>query len=114
MPFRSRSTLEHWVESFVSSRGAGHGARVLVQDGSDGRDTGLVVVALSHTTSTVYLEPAETGSLQWTITVEPQPEPQVLTSLQMHALAAECQVIAELCTFLETRSLSHVEAPPAP
>ncbi|MGZ7254177.1 hypothetical protein ACXWO5_11200, partial [Streptococcus pyogenes] len=57
MPFRSRETLEQWVAEFHDARGAGERIKVIVQDGSDGNDTGLVVVPLTHASASVFMEP---------------------------------------------------------
>lgn len=114
MPFRSKHTLEHWLDEFTASRGAGHNMTVVIQDGSDGSDTGLVVVKLHNATTSVFMEPAELGGMRWRTTIEPQPDPTILTSHQLSALAAELQVAAELCAFLEAKSLGHMEPSPGP
>ncbi len=110
MPFRSKETLEQWVGEFHDAREAGDLVRVLVQDGSDGSDTGLVVVPLRNATLSVFMEPVEIGDAQWRITLEPQPDFTILSSHQLHSLAAELAVAAELCAFLEARSIGHEES----
>lgn len=114
MPFRSKHTLEHWLDEFISSRRAGDLIKVVIQDGSDGSDTGLIIVELRNATTSVFMQPSELGGLRWRTTIEPQPEPTVLTSHQLSSLAAELQVAAELCAFLEAKSLGHAEPIPGP
>ncbi|MEH3088743.1 MAG: hypothetical protein PGN24_03785 [Microbacterium arborescens] len=109
MPFRSKNTLETWVHEFKSAREAGDLVRVAVQDGSEGADTGLVVVPLHNSTVSVYMEPVEIGDARWRITLEPQPDFTIVSSHQLHALAAELAVAAELCSYLEARSIGHDE-----
>jgi hypothetical protein len=110
MPFRSKETLERWLEEFHAQRGAGDLIRVAVQDGTGGADTGLVVVPLEHATVSVFMEPVDIGEAQWRITIEPQPDTTILSSHQLHAMAVELQVAAELCAFLEARSIGHEES----
>lgn len=110
MPFHSKKTLEHWVAEFVDSRGAGDLIRVAVQDGSGGDDTGLVIVPLENAPNSVWIEPRDTGDeLNWLITIEPADEALELTSFELNALTHELQVAAELCAFLQEKSLGHFE-----
>lgn len=111
MPFRSKETLERWLEEFHAERGAGDLIRVAVQDGDGGADTGLIVVPLQNATVSVFMEPMEIGDARWRVTIEPQPDITILSSHQLHAMAVELQVAAELCAFLEARSIGHDEVP---
>ncbi|WEK13479.1 MAG: hypothetical protein P0Y48_13625 [Candidatus Microbacterium phytovorans] len=110
MPFRSRETLEHWLAEFHDARGAGDLIRVIVQDGTEGADTGLVVVPLQNATVSVFMEPIDIGDARWRITIEPQPDTTILSSHQLHGMAVELQVAAELCAFLEAKSFGHEES----
>jgi len=98
------------VSDFHAARGAGDLIKVIVQDGSDGSDTGLVVVPLENATATIFMEPAALGEAQWRVTFEPQPDTTVLNSHQLHGMAVELAVAAELCSYLEGRSVGHDEA----
>jgi hypothetical protein len=109
MPFRSKETLERWLEEFTSARGAGDLIKVVVQDGTEGSDTGLVIVPLRDSTASIFMEPAGVGEPQWRITIEPQADLTVLTSHEVNAFAMELLVAAELCSYLEARSVGHVE-----
>jgi len=109
VPFRSKATLETWLEEFHRSREAGDLIRVAVQDGSEGADTGLVIVPLHNADISLYMEPIEIGDERWRVTLEPQTETTVLTSFELQHLASELSVAAELCAFLEAKSVGHVE-----
>ncbi|MFI8632853.1 hypothetical protein ACIGEP_09690 [Microbacterium sp. NPDC077663] len=109
MPFRSRETLERWVDEFHEARGAGERIKVIVQDGTDGDDTGLVIVPLENATVTIFMQPVEVGSATWSVTIEPHPDSTTLSSFQLHGMAVELSVAAELCAYLEARSVGHEE-----
>jgi len=109
MPFRSKETLETWVSDFHDARGAGDRIKVIVQDGSDGADTGLVIVPLENASVSISMEPVEIGGSPWRVTIEPQPETTILNSHQLHGMAVELAVAAELCAYLEARSVGHDE-----
>ncbi|GMA30445.1 hypothetical protein [Litorihabitans aurantiacus] len=113
MPFRSKQTLDRWLAEFIPTRPVGEAARVVIHDGPPGSDTGLVVVPLGNATTTVYMQPAPPGDPRWRVVIEPQPDETVLSSTELHELAAELQVAAELCAFLEEKSARHIEALPA-
>ncbi|AZS45158.1 hypothetical protein [Microbacterium oleivorans] len=110
MPFRSKETLESWVSDFHDARGAGERIKVIVQDGSDGSDTGLVIVPLENATVSISMEPVSIGDSSWRVTFEPQPDTTMLNSHQLHGMAAELAVAAELCAYLEGRSVGHDES----
>jgi len=110
MPFHSKTTLEHWVAEFIAARGAGDEVRVAIQEGHDGQDTGLVVMPLENAPNTVWIEPRESDDdLAWHVLIEPSTEALDLTSFELNALTHELQVAAELCAFLQERSLGHFE-----
>ncbi|MDD7929308.1 hypothetical protein [Microbacterium thalli] len=115
VPFHSKKTLEHWVAEFVASRGAGDDIRVAVQDGSGGSDTGLVLVPLVHAPNAVYIEPSGEGDdLSWSVSIEPHDETLVLSSFDLNALTHELLIAAELCAYLQEKSLGHYEPDGAP
>ncbi|PKI89892.1 hypothetical protein CW368_12060 [Actinomycetales bacterium SN12] len=109
MTFRSKETLETWLEDFRASREAGDLIRVIIQDGSDGSDTGLVIVPVKHSSVSIFMQPIQVGEAQWKVTLEPIDENTELNSHQLHSLASELAVAAELCSFLEARSVGHDE-----
>ncbi|QMU97108.1 hypothetical protein FVO59_07610 [Microbacterium esteraromaticum] len=111
MTFRSKATLEAWLDEFRSAREAGDLIRVIIQDGSDGSDTGLVIVPVKNSSVSIFMQPISIGGEGWSVTLEPNDENTVLDSHQLHALASELAVAAELCSYLEARSVGHQEEP---
>lgn len=109
MNFRSKETLELWLEEFRSAREAGDLIRVIIQDGSDGSDTGLVIVPVKNSSVSIFMQPTAIGDTRWQVTVEPTDETLTLNSHQLHSLASELSVAAELCAYLEARSVGHEE-----
>lgn len=109
MNFRSKQTLENWVEEFRDAREAGDLIRVIIQDGSDGADTGLVIVPVKNSNVSIFMQPEAIGDARWQVTVEPTEDALQLNSHQLHMLASELAVAAELCAYLEARSVGHDE-----
>jgi hypothetical protein len=109
MPFRSKQTLETWLEEFRTSREGGILISVLVQDGVDGADTGLVVVPLRNDGTEIYMQPAAVGAAEWLVSFGIRSDESRLTAAELHGLAAELAVAASLCRFLEEKSSRHEE-----
>ncbi|MFJ6000879.1 hypothetical protein [Arthrobacter sp. NPDC092385] len=111
MPFRSKQTLEAWVEEFRTTREGGALITVLVQDGVDGADTGLVTVPLRDDGTEIYMQPVAVGDPAWSITIGMRNAETTLSAAQMHGLAAELLLAASLCQFLQEKSAGHLEEP---
>jgi hypothetical protein len=109
MPFRSKHTLEAWLEEFRTTREGGALIRVLLQDGIDGADTGLVVVPLRNDSLEIYMQPVGPDDPRWAVSLEPRDLAAQLSASELHALAAELLVAAALCQFLEEKSVGHEE-----
>ncbi|WP_104166166.1 hypothetical protein [Arthrobacter sp. SX1312] len=109
MPFRSKQTLETWIDDFRTTREGGALISVLVQDGADGADTGLVIVPLRNDSTEIYLQPVAVGDPRWSISFGARSEDSELTAAELHGLAAELLVAASLCQFLEEKSIGHEE-----
>jgi hypothetical protein len=110
MPFRSKETLEAWLDEFRTTREGGQLINVLVQHGGDGADTGLVVVPLKNEGTEIYMQPLSVGDPHWTVTLGERTKPLELSSLDLQALVAELAVAAALCQFLQDKSAAHTEA----
>lgn len=110
MPYRERSTLEIWLKEFTEDHELGELVKVIPQDGSQGADTGLIVFPLGKGTTSVYIEPIAVGDLRWRIHFEPREDEAVMGSAQVHAMAAELEMAAALCDFLEAKSDAHMTA----
>lgn len=106
VPYRSKALLEEWVEEFRSQGHAIAGElNVALQDGSDGGDTGLVIVHLQNEFADIYMQPVGLDDPLWEATLTSRREDLVLTPYQLAGLAAEIVVAGNLCTFLQFKSL---------
>ncbi len=113
MPFRSKRTLETWVDEFRTTREGGALITVLVQDGAGGADTGLVIVPLRIGSTEVYMQPVSIGDARWSVSFGARADEFELTAAELHALAAELLVAASLCQFLQEKSVGYEEDPEA-
>lgn len=76
-----------------------------LQDGSEGADTGLVIVHLKNEYADIYMQPRGPDDPLWEATLTPRPQDVALTSYQLASVAAEFVVAGNLCTFLQFKSL---------
>lgn len=105
-PARTKALLEGWVKEFMDENAADQvHINVAVQDGSDGRDTGLVVIHLGNGGAEVYMQPASFDSTVWEATLTARPDDLTLSPYKLAALAAEVTLASSLCTFLQYKSL---------
>lgn len=105
MAFRSRRTLEAWIEEFLALGYPIAGSiRVMPQDGADGADTGLVGVRLAHASTITYVQPESPNAKRWVATMEARDEAVLLDSAELLSLAGELAVVSALCAFLQTKS----------
>lgn len=109
MPFRSKATLEAWLEEF---RAAGNDVpgSVAFQDGLEGSDTGLMVLRLSNAGTYTYMQPVAPHDARWEITFEPREVSVSLSPADVDAMGAELRRIAALCEFLQAKSAAHISA----
>lgn len=106
MPYRSKEVLESWAREFESLGYAEPGVvNVIIQDGDEGQDTGLVRVQLSHAPTELYLQPGTRDSPKWSVTLEPREDILHLSAAHVHALSQELAVVSALCTFLQAKSI---------
>lgn len=108
MPFRTRQTLEGWLEEFRLEGNDVEGVKVMEQDGEGGANTGLVGVRLANASTVTYIEPEAPYSAKWVVTMEPREDALVLDSTGVLALAEELTMVSALCRFLEAKSAAHV------
>ncbi len=106
VPVRTKTLLEQWVAEFVE-QGQSHGVeiKVAIQDGSEGLDTGLVIVHLQNAPADIYLQPRGIDEPEWEATLSARSEDLTLTPYAMAGLAAEVAFAGTLCTFLQFKSL---------
>lgn len=108
MPYRSRATLQTWLDEFTQTHALGSLVRVIPQDGSDGEDTGLIVFPVAGGTTTTYLQPNDSPGDRWRIHFEPREHEAAMDSSQVHSMAAELEMAAALCDFIEMKSEEHM------
>lgn len=103
MAFRTKETLESWIEEF---RAFGYPLKVKVipQDGSLGRDTGLVGVTMMNAQTVTSIEPETPGGSKWRITFEARETDLRLDAMATLNLSTELAIVSTLCAFLETKS----------
>lgn len=106
MPYRTQAVLQNWLEEFRSGGHEVHG-HVALQDGSDGADTGLVIVRLMNATTEMFMQPVAPGDQRWEITLQARANDVVVTPEQLEELSAELQRAAALCRFLREKSAQH-------
>lgn len=105
-PPRSKELLESWVREFISQNSSnGMSIDVAVQDGSEGRDTGLVVVRLNHGGAEVFMQPTSLDSTEWETTLTARPGELTLSPYKLSSLASEVALASSLCAFLQFKSL---------
>ncbi|WP_104179200.1 hypothetical protein [Arthrobacter sp. B0490] len=109
MPFRSKQTLETWVDEFRTTREGGALVSVVVQDGADGADTGLVIVPLRSGSTEIFMQPVAVGDPRWSVSFGARSEDFELSAAELHGLAAELLIAASLCQFLQEKSVGHEE-----
>ena len=106
VPYRSKMLLEEWVKEFLEQ---GHSIagqlNVVLQDGADGRDTGLVIVRLQNALADIYMQPRGIDDPLWEATLTARTADLTMTPYQLAGLAAEVVVSGNLCTFLQYKSL---------
>ncbi|MDQ7878525.1 hypothetical protein Q9R08_11110 [Microbacterium sp. QXD-8] len=108
MAFRNLETLESWLTEYRAlGKPLGDSARVMVQDGDGGADTGLVAFRLGHAPTGVFIQPTPQDASSWVATMEPREENLVLDADGLRELSTELAAVSELCAFLEAKSQAH-------
>ncbi|MBF4459237.1 MULTISPECIES: hypothetical protein [unclassified Pseudoclavibacter] len=111
MPYRSKEVLESWAREFEGLGYVEPGVvNVILQDGDEGHDTGLVRVQLTHVPSDVYVQPGTLESPHWSVTMEPREHTLHLSAADVQTLSQELAVVSALCTFLQAKSIVLVAA----
>jgi hypothetical protein len=109
VPFRSKETLQVWLDEFAADDAHGTSAAYVAdQEPVDGRDSGLVIFPLRNATTSIYLQPIETGAPDWRVTIEAQPDVTELSPEAVYDLCRELQNAAALCAFLQAKSVEHM------
>ncbi|WP_109211061.1 MULTISPECIES: hypothetical protein [Microbacterium] len=100
--------MESWLAEYreLGKPGA-DAARVMVQDGDGGADTGLVAFRLGHAPTGVFIQPITQDAEGWVATMEPRDENLVLDAAGLMKLSVELAAVSELCAFLEAKSQAY-------
>ncbi|SDQ57839.1 hypothetical protein [Microbacterium sp. cf332] len=106
-PVRSKELLEEWLADFLAAEGVRTAStfKVAEQDGSLGRDTGLVTMIPVGTPIEVYMEPAGLDRSDWKVTLTARDEDLRVDGWQLARFAAEMRIASELCSYLQYRSI---------
>ncbi len=106
VPVRTKALLEEWVAEFLA-QGLIDSSQIVVavQDGSEGRDTGLVMVHLQNAPADIYMQPVGMDEARWEATVTARSDDLTLSPYQLTGLGAEVAVAASLCSYLQFKSL---------
>jgi hypothetical protein len=105
VPYRTKAVLEEWLADFPHRADLlGH---VALQDGSDGSDTGLVIVRLQYATTGVFIQPVGSGDVRWEVVFEARYDDLVSGADAVEALGRELVLAADLCRHLEAKSREH-------
>ncbi|HKP06220.1 MAG TPA: hypothetical protein VJU58_03110 [Microbacterium sp.] len=108
MAFRNLETLESWLAEYRAlGKPLSDAARVMVQDGDGGANTGLVFFRLGHAPTGVFIQPITQDASGWVATMEPREHNLVLDAAGLLELSAELAAVSELCAFLEEKSREH-------
>ncbi|KAA9087060.1 hypothetical protein [Microbacterium radiodurans] len=106
VPVRSKTLLETWVaEFFDQGPNERLSVKVAIQDGSDGSDTGLVILHLTHAPADIYMQPVGFDEPRWEATLTARENDLALSPYEMIGLASEVALAGSLCTFLQFKSL---------
>lgn len=106
VPPRTTTILQRWVDEFVGLNAQSFvDITVAIQEGVDGRDTGLVIAKLGNGGADMHMQPSSFDSAEWEITLTSRPDDLTLSPFQMSAVGAQVAVAANLCAFLQFKSL---------
>ncbi len=112
MPYRNQATVQGWVDEYLASRpDDATRVTVLEKDFTPGPESGMVVVSLRNTSTITYIQALvdETGP-HWMVTFEARHESFDLDAVGVERLAADLQIVAELCRFLQVKTDAAVAA----
>lgn len=98
--------LQEWVNDFTAA-GNHNDADIVVaqQDGERTYNTGPVMMRLREAEASIYMQPRAFDDPAWEMTLTAPPNDLTAQPYAMGALGAEIVVAANLCTYLQYRSL---------
>ena len=105
MAFRSRETLEGWLEEFQrDAQPSLDDLRVIQQDGEGGADTGLLITHLRIAATETYIQPTDASGDEWAVVFEAREADVELTASEVRRLISDLDALAALCDFLRDKS----------
>jgi hypothetical protein len=106
MPYRDQATVQAWVNEYITQHGdIAPEVSVLEQYYTDAKDSGLVVVTLRTASTVTYIQPViRDGAPLWLVTFESRDEGIEMDAADVAKLAADLQVLADLCAYLQRRT----------
>jgi hypothetical protein len=111
MPYRTKDTLETWLDEFQRlGYPLSSSIRVIPHGGEEGSDTGLVAAALGTAPTALYVEPVAAGSTSWQVTFEPREMHASLDAAAVLTLSGELAVLSALCAFFQAKSEAFLAA----
>ncbi|WZH38743.1 MAG: hypothetical protein PIR02_08720 [Microbacterium enclense] len=105
-PRRSRRQLEAWVREFEEEEHCIAGRITIAPQEDDGdEDTGLVILRLRNSSSSIFMKPRGYDDPFWEATLTEHPEEQRMSVHDITSFAAELVIAGNLCSFLQWKSL---------
>lgn len=107
MPYRDHATVQSWVADFLHDHeGAAPDINVVEQYYTEGPETGLVIVELRTASTVTSVQPAVDGdgTPTWRVHFAARDEGFELDGAGVAKLAADLQLLALLCSYLQSRT----------
>lgn len=106
--YHTLPTLQGWIDEFTDLHAPFVSeVVVLIQDGEDGADTGLVEIRMVNATTVTTIEPEFVGSNRWVTVFDARDEPLRLDAKTVMWLSRELATVSELCSFLERKASAY-------
>lgn len=107
MPFRTRETIQPWLDEFRQLGFAvSDTLRVAELEGEDG----VVILNLEHSPTNVFLHPnVQDGQARWVVTFEARDEAVEMDGAGLARLNAELGALSALVAFLQAKSAAFLQ-----
>ena len=106
--YHTLPTLQGWIDEFTDLHAPFVSeVVVLIQDGEDGADTGLVEIRMVNASTVTTIEPEFVGSNRWVTVFDARDEPLRLDAKTVMWLSRELATVSELCSFLERKASAY-------
>jgi len=106
--YHTLATLQGWIDEFTDLHAPfASEVSVLIQDGADGADTGLVEIRMVNATTVTTIEPESVGSNRWVTIFDAREDALRLDAKAVMWLSRELATVSELCSFLERKAAAY-------